>query len=119
MTEPTNVTIEQDRPHVSSLIWESILAKPFEVRTTIKNPKQRGRPRKDQLPVQEVGVISNILSDKDRKAVVCDKATLFKIELDFKEYIEEGMSPKTALETLVNLYNLPYAYLFNALSDSY
>lgn len=110
-TEPTT-----ERPHVSALLWDSILKTPFELRHE-DVVKTRGRPRKDQKV--ETGTISHKMGDVEPQNRQLLQSTIHKIELDFKEYLQEGTTPKEALENICKLYRIPYGQAFNICSDVY
>jgi hypothetical protein len=105
-------TIE-DRPHVSALLWESVLGVPFELRK--EDVKTRGRPRK-YLPIIE-GQEDHKLSDVEPELRQLLPMTIHKIILDYKEYVEEGLTPKLALEEVCKLYSIPYGQAFNIVVD--
>jgi hypothetical protein len=117
MTEDT--AIDTSRPHVSALLWADILGKPFQDH---ENPistevKTRGRPRK---VVNKVGAKrTHKMSDDEPEFRNLLPSSIHKIVLDYKEYIQEGSSPKIALENICKLYRIPYAQAFNICADEY
>ena len=72
--------------------------------------KPRGRPRKDRHEKiqSEVGKIVHVMEDDaiNFKTILPD--TIHKIKLDFKEYLEEGLSITTAIKMITTLYKIPY-----------
>lgn len=110
---------QPDRPHVSALLWESILKKPFELRPGIPGEvkKTRGRPRK-YFPKVE-GVHRHKMNDEEPDSRNLLPATIKKLTLDFKEYLQEGKIPREALDEICKLYRIPYAQAFNICVDCY
>jgi len=119
MTEDT--AIDTSRPHVSALLWADILGKPFRDHdhpiesNDVK--KTRGRPRK--LVNQIGGKQTHKMSDDEPEFRNLLPSSIHKIVMDYKEYIQEGNTPKFALDEICKLYRIPYAQAFNICADSY
>ena len=73
--------------------------------------RPRGRPRKHFSMVENLH--THTLEDSDRDIRILMPMTKHKIILDFKEYLEEGSTPKTALENICKLYNITYFQAFS------
>ena len=119
MSEDTSIAISpiQEKPHVSALLWEDILGTPFKPHTeTIDGEKKtRGRPRK-HVPTND-GKVLHQVSDAEPETRNLLPSTIHKIILDYKEYVQEGMKPKAALDEICKLYRVPYGQAFNILAD--
>lgn len=101
---------------VSALIWESVFKTPFQSdQRTFK--RSRGRPKK-HVPIID-GKTVHKLGDEELDARSLIPSSIHKLILDFKEYIEEGKSPKEALELVSELYKIPYVQAFNICADEY
>ena len=105
-----NISQEQT-PHVSALLWESILGTPFEV----KEVKTRGRPRR--IVQSNDGKHIHKLGDNDPEVRQLLPASVKNLIEDYKEYVFEGLTPKHALEEVCKLYRVPYGYAFNLCAD--
>ena len=99
-------------PHVSALLWDSIVGIPFQI-DEVK--KTRGRPRK--LVETNIERTTHQMGDSEPETRNLLHTTVHKIILDYKEYVEEGMSPRLALEEVCKLYRVPYAQAFNICVD--
>jgi len=82
-----------------------------ELTAVIDPPRQRGRPRKYGIPVVE-GKFQHSLSDEEPNNRSLLKMTEHKIKLDFKEYIEEGVTQTQAINCICDLYKIPYDQAF-------
>ena len=102
---------QEQAPHVSALLWESILATPFEV----KEGKTRGRPRR--LVQSNDGKHIHKLGDNDPEVRNLLPNSIKNLIEDYKEYVQEGLTPKLALEEVAKLYRVPYGYAFNLCAD--
>jgi hypothetical protein len=105
---------DTDKSHVSALIYDTILGVPF-VRDPVKVTKTRGRPRKYFAPIEGHQTIKVSDEESDNRQLLHD--TTEKIIMDYKEYVEEGMSPRDALKTVSELYRIPYGQAFNICAD--
>jgi hypothetical protein len=103
------------RPHVSALLWEDLLKKPFEVTTEYTPIKTRGRPRK-YLPTT-VGKHDHKMSDEESDVRNLLPSSIEKLIMDYKEYVQEGKTPKQALDEVCKLYRVPYGQAFNICVD--
>jgi hypothetical protein len=105
-----NNNIDASKPHVSALIWESILGTSYHAdHPEIK--KTRGRPRK------ETAKNVHKMSDEEPENRNLLKSTERKIILDYREYVQEGIPPIKAIEIICDLYRVPYAQVFNICAD--
>jgi len=106
---------KDNKPHVSALIFESVLGVPFQVKEVTKTVKVRGRPRKQQP--DQVGFTTVKISDEetDNRQLLPD--TIDKLRADYREYVEEGLKPLKALEEVAKLYRVPYNQAFNLCAD--
>ena len=106
--------IEVCRPHVSALLWDSILGTPFKPNLESDVMKKtRGRPRKN------MNKNTHKMSDAEPEIRNLLPSTIRKIIADYKEYVQEGVTPKQALENVCNLYRVSYAQTFNICVDEY
>lgn len=104
------------RPSVSALLWEDLLGTKFQPHAETDVKKTRGRPRK----IFNVGSKrTHKMSDAEPETRNLLSATEHKLMLDFKEYVQEGASPRDALDQVCRLYRVPYAQAFNICADSY
>jgi hypothetical protein len=106
-----NISHEQT-PHVSALLWETILGTSFEVKEVAKT---RGRPRR--LVQSNDGKHIHKLGDNDPEVRNLLPNSIKNLIEDYKEYVYEGLTPKQALEEVCKLYRVPYGYAFNLCSD--
>ena len=93
-----NISQEQT-PHISALLWESILGTPFKVKEEVKT---RGRPRR--LVQSNDGKHVHKLGDNDPEVRQLLPASVKNLIEDYKEYVFEGLTPKQALEEVCKLY---------------
>ena len=107
-------------PHpVSALVWEQFNDKLGHSCKLERVKRTRGRPRKHNLPPPLEGTLSVKISDVEGKEQSLTYEISRKLILDFKEYLEEGLAPRYALDEVCKLYDVSYVQAFNLCADEY